>query len=59
MKSIIKVNPSLVIITIYIVLSWSELVLGVEKTIFKEIMHFHYITYMATSKHMNPCQRGH
>ena len=32
---------------------------GVEKQIFKEIMHFHYnMTYMDTSKHKNPCPVG-
>ena len=30
------------------ILSLSDLCLGVEKKIFKEIMHFHYMTYMAT-----------
>ena len=29
------------------ILSLSDLCLGVEKKIFKEIMHFHYMTYMA------------
>ena len=32
----------------YKTLSLSDLCLGVEKKIFKEIMYFHYITYMAT-----------
>ena len=32
----------------YYTLSLSDLCLGVEKTIVKEIMHFHYMTYMAT-----------
>ena len=31
----------------YYILSLSNLCLGVEKKIFKEIMHFHYMTYMA------------
>ena len=26
----------------------SDICMGVEKKIFKEIMHFHYMTYMAT-----------
>ena len=30
------------------ILSFSDLCLGVKKKIFKEIMHFHYMTYMAT-----------
>ena len=30
------------------ILSLSDLCLGVEKKIFKEIMHFHYMTYKAT-----------
>ena len=32
----------------YYILSLFDLCLGVEKKIFKEIMHFHYMTYMAT-----------
>ena len=32
----------------YYILSLSNLCLGVEKQIFKEIMHFDYMTYMAT-----------
>ena len=32
----------------YYILGLSDLCLGVEKKIFKEIMHFHYMTYMAT-----------
>ena len=32
----------------YYILSLSDLCLGVEKKIFKGIMHFHYMTYMAT-----------
>ena len=31
------------------ILSLSDLCLGEEKTIFKEIMHFHYLTYGHTS----------
>ena len=26
---------------------------------FKEIMHFHFMTYMTTPKHKNPCRGGH
>ena len=37
-----------VIITIHLVFFFG-LCLGVEKKIFKEIMHFHYITYITTS----------
>ena len=33
--------------------------LGVEKKIFKEIMLFHLMTYMATPEHKNSCARGH
>ena len=29
------------------ILSFFDICLGVEKKIFKEIMHFHYMTYMA------------
>ena len=43
MKFTILVNPSLDIITIP-----SVCLIGAEKKIFKEIMCFHYITYMAT-----------
>ena len=43
----------------YYILGLSDLCLGIEKKIFKEIMHFHYMTYMATPKHKNPCPRGH
>ena len=37
------------------ILSLSVLCLEVEKTIFKEILLFHYMTYMATPLHKNPC----
>ena len=40
-------------------LTYLYLQLGVEKEIFKEIMHFHYIIHMATPKNMNPCPWGH
>ena len=36
----------------------SDLCLGVEKKIFKEIMHFHYMAYVSMPKHKNPCPRG-
>ena len=32
----------------YYILSLSDICIGVEKKIFKEIMHFHHMTYMAT-----------
>ena len=32
----------------YYILSLSDLCLGVDKNIFKEIMHFHNMIYMAT-----------
>ena len=35
------------------------LCLGEENTILNEIMHFHYMTYMATPQHKNPCPGGH
>ena len=41
------------------ILTLSVLCLGEEKTIFKEIMHFHYMTYMVTPQHKNPCPGGH
>ena len=37
----------------------SDFCLGVEKKIFIGIMHFHYMTYIATHYHKNPCPRGH
>ena len=40
------------------ILSLFVLCLGVEKKIFKEIMHFHNMTYMATPLHKNPCTPG-
>ena len=43
MKFTILVHPSLVIITI--VYTLFDLCLGVEKKNFKEIMHFHYLSY--------------
>ena len=58
MNVTILVDPSLVIITI-IILSLSDLCLGVEKQIFTKLMHFHHMTYMATPKHKNPCAGGH
>ena len=39
----------------YYILSKSDLCHGVEKKIFKELMHFHNITYMDTPQHKNPC----
>ena len=32
----------------YYILSLSDICMGVEMKIFQEIMHFHYMTYMAT-----------
>ena len=43
----------------YYILCLSDLCLGVEKKIFKQIMYSHYMTYMATSQHKNSCPRGH
>ena len=43
----------------YYIFGLSDLCLGVEKKIFKEIMHFYYMTYMATPWHKNPCPWGH
>ena len=39
----------------YYILSLFDLCLGVEKKIFKGIMYFQYMTYMATSEHKSPC----
>ena len=43
------------------ILSLSDLCLGVKMKIFKEIMHFHYMTYryMDTPLQKNPCTGGH
>ena len=43
----------------YYIISFSDLCLGVEKKIFKELMHFHCMTYMSTPQHKNPCPGGH
>ena len=43
----------------YYILSLSDLYLGVEEKILKEIMHFHYMTFMATHQLKNPCPGGH
>ena len=46
-KFTILVDPSLVITTIhYYTLSLSDPCLEVDEKIFKEIMHFHYVTDM-------------
>ena len=42
----------------YYTLSFLVLCLGEEKNMFKEIMHFQYITYKDTPQHMNPCPGG-
>ena len=42
----------------YYTLSLSDLCLGVEKTMFKEIMYFHYITYMAIPQQRKPLLQG-
>ena len=36
-----------------------SLVVEPSLPVFKEIMHFHSVTYMATPEHKNPCPRGH
>ena len=57
MNFTISVNPSLVIITLYLVClnyAWKQ-----RRRFFKEIMQFHCTTCMATLQHMNPCSRGH
>ena len=51
MKVTILGDPSLVIFTLYIVClnyAW------VNKKMLKEIMYFHYATYMATPERKNP-----
>ena len=40
------------------ILCLSDLCLGVEKKIFKEIMQIHYMINMATFLHKNPCPGG-
>ena len=32
---------------------------GSREKIFIELMHFHYMTYMTTPQHKNPCPGGH
>ena len=39
----------------YYTFSLSDQCLVVEKKIFKEIMHYHYKTYMTTPQQKNPC----
>ena len=43
----------------YFILTLSDICLGVEKKIFRELMYFHYITYMVTPQSKNPCPWGH
>ena len=43
----------------YNLLCLSDLCLWLEKKLSKEIMHFHYMAFMATPWHKNPCPRGH
>ena len=43
----------------YYKLGLSNLCLGVEKKIVKEIIHFHCIIYMTTPQQKNTCPRGH
>ena len=55
MKFTILVDPSLVITTLYLVCliyAWEQ------SRRFLEILHFHYLTYMATPYHKNPCLGG-
>ena len=42
----------------YSTVNLSDLCLVVDKKIYKEIMHFHYITYMTTPHHKSPCPGG-
>ena len=42
----------------YYRLCLSHLCLRVEKKIFKEEMHFHYMTYMTMPEHKNPYSMG-
>ena len=43
----------------YYTFSLSNLCLSEEKKFLKEIMHFHYMTYMPWPLHKNPCPGGH
>ena len=43
----------------YYALSLSESCQSLEKRIFKEIMLFHYMPYMAMPQDKNPCSGGH
>ena len=38
----------------YYIYSLSDICMGVKKKIFKEIMYFHYMTYMTKPEHKNP-----
>ena len=57
-RSIYKFGKSLICRDYYI-LRLSDLCPWVEKKIFKEIRHFHYITYMTMFWYNNPCPGGH
>ena len=52
-------SPGVMKVTNYNILSLSDLFLEVEKKIFEEIMHFHYMTYMVRPQHKNPRPVGH
>ena len=52
----ILVDPSLSYLNY--ILSLSDLCLGVKKKILKEMMHFHYMTYIAIPQRKNPCPGG-
>ena len=57
MKLTLLVDPSL-IGPHYYRNRLSDICLEGEKIIFNEIMHYHYMTYMATPFHKNPLPRG-
>ena len=39
----------------YYIFSFSDLCKGAEKKMFREIILFHYMTYLATPQHRSPC----
>ena len=58
MKITILEYPSFIIIYMHYALSLSESCPW-EETIFKEIIHFYYMTYMSTPLHKNLCPGAH
>ena len=57
MKFTILVDPTLVIVH-YFTLRLSDLCLGVEKKMFKEMMHFHYMSLYGNTLAQEPLPWG-